>query len=115
MPAMSVEHGSARRGLWTRMPPRIRAFVTPTPPRLPRFQGSVFFSLPLISQPQDGGKGTAIACAGSGVAAAAALPRGRSGARLDMKASTVAGVGGNPRTTRSSAAALSRCCINTGI
>jgi len=34
MTAMSVEHtlGSARRSLWTRMPPRIRAFVMPTPP-----------------------------------------------------------------------------------
>jgi hypothetical protein len=46
-------------------------------------------------------------CAGSGVAATAALPRGRSGAKLDMKAMTVAEVGGNPRPARSSATALS--------
>jgi putative transposase len=46
-------------------------------------------------------------CSGSGVAAAAALPRGRSRATLDMKALTVAEVGGNPRPVRSSATALS--------
>src|SRR3954467_8444056 len=45
-------------------------------------------------------EGTAVACAGAGPPATAALPRGRSGARLDMKASTVAGVGGNPCTTK---------------
>jgi transposase InsO family protein len=46
-------------------------------------------------------------CSGTGVAAAAALPRGRSRATLDMKALTVAEVGGNPRPVRSSATALS--------